>query len=158
MKRPAAIALSVLTWLVGVPVAHGLVPWLVATAGPHWGGAWNWLGLLPLALGAALLAWVALAGSAELGKLPEDVELNWKPKLLLARGPYAHTRNPMYVGELALWLGWAILLGSPLVLLAAGLLFAAMSRLIRREERDLTTQFGDAYRSYAAVVPRWLAR
>jgi protein-S-isoprenylcysteine O-methyltransferase Ste14 len=158
VKRPAAIALSLAAWLVGVPLAHGLVPWLIARVGPRFAGAWNALGLVPFALGAALLAWVALASLGELGRLPAKVELNWKPKLLLARGPYAHTRNPMYVGELALWLGWAVWLGSPLIAVAAALLFAAMQRLIRREERDLQTEFGDAYRSYAAAVPRWLAR
>jgi protein-S-isoprenylcysteine O-methyltransferase Ste14 len=158
VKRPAAIALGVAAWLVGVPLAHGVVPWLISWVGPRFAGGWSWLGLAPLALGAALLLWVALTSFAEFGKLPANVEANWKPKLFLARGPYAHTRNPMYVGELALWLGWAVWFGSPLVAVAAALLFAAMQRLIRREERDLETQFGDAYRSYTAAVPRWLAR
>ena len=31
------------------------------------------------------------------------------PPFLMATGPYAYTRNPMYLAELALWLGWAIL-------------------------------------------------
>lgn len=158
VKRPAAIALSLAAWLVGVPLAHGVVPWLIASVGPRLAGGWNALGLAPLALGAALLLWVALTSLGELGQLPANVDVNWKPKLFLARGPYAHTRNPMYVGELALWLGWAVWLGSPLVAVGAALLFAAMQRTIRREERDLETQFGDAYRSYSAAVPRWLAR
>jgi len=158
VKRPAAIALSLAAWLVGVPLAHGVVPWLIATAGPRFAGAWTWLGLLPLALGVHLLAWVALTSLRELGKLPAEVGLDWRPKLFLAGGPYAHARNPMYVGELALWLGWAVWLGSPLVLLGAVLLFVAMQRTIRREERDLETQFGDTYRSYRSSVPRWLAQ
>jgi len=86
----------------------------------------------------------------------EEVALDWQPKVLLARGPYAHSRNPMYVGELALWLGWALWLGSPLVLLRAALMFAAMQRIIRPGERDLATQFGHTYRAYGSAVPRWL--
>lgn len=158
MKRPAAIALSLAAWLVGVPLAHGVLPWLLASVGPRYAGAWNWLGLAPLALGCGLLGWVALTSLAEAGKLPARIELNWQPKLFLARGPYAHSRNPMYVGELALWLGWAVLFGSPFVALAGALLFAAMQRVVRREERDLETKFGEDYRRYVAAVPRWLAR
>jgi len=158
VKRPAVIAVGLAAWLVGMPLAHGLAPWLVATAGPRFGGSWNWLGLAPLALGVLGLGWVARTGFANLAKLPAETSLDWRPKVFLAEGPYARTRNPMYVGELALWLGWAIWLGSPLVLLGAALLFVGMQRVIRREERDLATQFGDAYARYAAAVPRWILR
>ena len=39
------------------------------------------------------------------------------PKYLLRRAPYTFTRNPMYLAELALWLGWAIFYGSVTVFL-----------------------------------------
>ena len=136
MERRAAIAVSIAAWTLGMPLAHGVVPWAIA----------------------GLLAWVALTGFASLAEMPAQVALDWQPKLFLARRPYAHTRNPMYVGELSLWLGWAIWLGSPLVALAGCVLFAEMQRTIRREERDLATRFGDAYRAYCAAVPRWLAQ
>lgn len=158
MKRPAAIAVGLGAWLVGMPLAHGVAPWLVATVGPRYAGAWSWLGLALLGLGALWLAWVAVTGFANLARLPAESSFDWRPKLFLAEGPYARTRNPMYVGELAVWLGWALWLGSPLVLLAALLLFIGMQRVIRREERDLATQFGDDYRRYAAAVPRWILR
>jgi protein-S-isoprenylcysteine O-methyltransferase Ste14 len=158
VKRPATIALWVGAWVIGVPLVHGVLPWAIARLGPSFPGAWSWLGMLSLALGALLLGWVALASLADLDQLPEQVDLDWKPKLFLSRGPYAHTRNPMYVGELALWLGWALWFGSPLVAFAGAILFLGMQRLIRREERDLETQFGEDYRRYAAAVPRWLGR
>lgn len=158
MKKPQAIALSLAAFAIGVPLAHGVVPWGIGRLPPHVPGPWGWLGLLLLASGAALLAWVAATAFASLGALPDDVALDWRPKLFVTGGPYARTRNPMYVGELALWLGWALWLGSPWVLLGAVLLFVAMQRIIRREERDLATQFGDAYRAYCCAVPRWLAK
>jgi protein-S-isoprenylcysteine O-methyltransferase Ste14 len=125
-----------------------VLPWLISLVG-RTSSAAGTLGLAPLVLGAALLAWVALSSLGELGALPAEIELDWKPKLFLSRGPYAHTRNPMYVGELALWLGWALWFGSPLVAGAAVLLFAAMRRLVRREEADLVERFGDAARRHA---------
>jgi len=164
MKRAPALALSALVWSVGVPLAHGAIPWALSFVGPRLGwragrpSLGNELGLVPLAFGGALLAWVAVTGLARVRELPETLELSWQPKLFLASGPYACTRNPMYVGELALWLGWGLWFGSPLVALGAALLFAAMTRAIRREERDLGARFADSYPQYLDAVPRWLGR
>jgi protein-S-isoprenylcysteine O-methyltransferase Ste14 len=164
MRRAPALALSALAWIVGVPLVHGAIPWALSLVGPRfgWSGGGpslaNGLGLIPLALGAALLAWVAGTGLARVGELPETLDVNWQPKLFLANGPYTYTRNPMYVGELGLWLGWALWFGSPLVAAGAGVLFAAMTRAIRREERDLTARFADSYRQYLDAVPRWVGR
>lgn len=54
-------------------------------------------------------------------RTPARVKLEWTPTYLLRNGPYAFTRNPMYVAELALWFGWALLYGSVAVLI--GFLF-----------------------------------
>jgi protein-S-isoprenylcysteine O-methyltransferase Ste14 len=62
----------------------------------------------------------------------------------------------MYVGELALWLGWAILYGSIPVLIGFAVLGGVVARLAPREERALEAKFGDVYRHYKARVPRWL--
>jgi protein-S-isoprenylcysteine O-methyltransferase Ste14 len=71
-------------------------------------------------------------------------------------GPYAFSRHPMYIGELGLWLGSAVLYGSPVVLVGFGVLFALLWQLAVREEGALEAKFGDAYRRYKARVPRWL--
>ena len=76
---------------------------------------------------------------------------------ILAGGPFAVSRNPLYVGLLALHLGVALLVPSTwsLVLLpvAAGLLHWGA---ILPEERFLTRELGDEYTTYAARVRRWL--
>jgi protein-S-isoprenylcysteine O-methyltransferase Ste14 len=84
------------------------------------------------------------------------VELNWEPKILMTRGPYAYSRHPMYLTELALWLGWAVLYGSLIVLAGLVALCVVVSILAPREERALEAKFGEAYRQYRARVPRWL--
>ena len=79
------------------------------------------------------------------------------PPYLMTSGPYAVSRNPMYVAELSLWLGWAILFGSVAVLVGLVVLGVAMQGLVPWEEHSLE-RFGEAYRRYKATVPRWLGR
>ena len=76
---------------------------------------------------------------------------------LVESGPFAHLRNPLYVGNIALWVGFAITAGllwlAPIVLVLLGLEYHA---IVRWEEHLLESRFGEAYRSYAAHVPRWI--
>lgn len=78
------------------------------------------------------------------------------PKRLLVTGPYALSRNPMYLGHLLFLAG---LVGATRSPVAAGLLVAQYLRLrerIRVDEARLERIFGDSYRAYRARVPRWL--
>jgi protein-S-isoprenylcysteine O-methyltransferase Ste14 len=157
-----ARVLAALIWLVGIPIAHGVAPWAISRFGPSLGwrtggpSAWNLLGLLPVGAGVVVLGWVMIVGFAEFAELPERIPLDWSPKVFIARGPYAFSRHPMYLAELALWLGWAGLYGSVSVLIGFVVLSAAVSFLARREERALEATFGERYRRYTARVPRWL--
>ena len=91
-------------------------------------------------------------------ELPERVALDWSPKILLARGPYAISRHPMYLAEIGLWLGWSILFGSVAVLLGSLVMCIGAGVIAPREELALEVKFGAAYRQYKATVPRWLGR
>ena len=76
---------------------------------------------------------------------------------LVDTGPFALVRNPLYVGNILLWVGFA--LSARLVWLAplaAVLLGAEYHAIVRWEEHLLASRLGDAYRAYAANVPRWL--
>jgi hypothetical protein len=76
---------------------------------------------------------------------------------LVASGPFAILRNPLYVGNIVLWVGLA--LTARLVWLAPGILLLLgleYHAIVRWEERLLESRFGDAYRAYAARVPRWI--
>src|SRR5262249_51986248 len=95
-------------------------------------------------------------GYAQSAELPERVELNWEPKILMTRGPYAYSRHPMYLAELGLWFGWAVLFGSFIVLAGFMVLCVVVSILAPREERALEAKFGEQYRLYRARVPRWV--
>jgi protein-S-isoprenylcysteine O-methyltransferase Ste14 len=76
---------------------------------------------------------------------------------LVASGPFAYARNPLYVGNIALWVGFAIAARlvwlAPVIVVLLGLEYHA---IVRWEERLLESRLGDAYRDYAGRVPRWL--
>ncbi len=162
LPRRLVLALAPVVWLVGVPAVHAGIPWALSHLGPRYGWAdgepagWNLLGYVPVAVGAALLVWITVFGLSQFRHLPERVPVDWSPAILMTGGPYAISRHPMYVGELALWLGWAIRYGSIPVLVGLAVLGAVVARLVPREERALEAKFGGVYRQYRARVPRWL--
>ncbi len=78
---------------------------------------------------------------------------------LVASGPFALVRNPLYVGNIALWVGFA--LTARLVWLAAiilVLLAFEYHAIVRWEETLLEARLGQEYRDYAARVPRLMPR
>jgi protein-S-isoprenylcysteine O-methyltransferase Ste14 len=162
IPRWLALALAPLVWLVAVPAVHLGVPWALSHLGPRYGWAdgapavGNLVGVAVIGVGAGLLVWCMLHGFSRCRDLPERVPVDWSPALLMTGGPYAVSRNPMYLGELALWLGSAVLYGSPVVLTGSVVVFVLMRRLAIREEASLEAAFGDAYRRYKARVPRWV--
>ena len=76
---------------------------------------------------------------------------------LVASGPFALMRNPLYVGNIALWVGFAL---SARLLWLAPVFIAILAfeyhAIVRWEEQLLVERLGDGYRLYAAQVPRWL--
>ncbi len=76
---------------------------------------------------------------------------------LIAAGPFALVRNPLYIGNIALWAGFAVtaqlLWLTPAIVLLLALEYHA---IVRWEEELLATRLGDAYRDYARRVRRWL--
>ena len=78
------------------------------------------------------------------------------PDRLLTTGPYALSRNPMYLGHLIFLLGLALCTGSRL---AWCILFANVPWFQRRvlmDEARLRQKFGDEYAAYCRSVRRWL--
>lgn len=79
-----------------------------------------------------------------------------KQEVLATTGPYAHTRNPLYLGTFLTLLGGCLLSGrwwSVALLLPLFALFYGPT--VGEEERFLKETFGSAYEEYACRVPRW---
>lgn len=76
---------------------------------------------------------------------------------LVTHGPYAITRNPMYVSLAWLYLGLALAMNSWWIVgLLVVVLIVIDRAVIAREERYLASAFPDEYAAYRARVRRWL--
>ena len=81
-----------------------------------------------------------------------------KPTLAIATdGPYRHTRNPLYLAALGVYLGVALWVDSAILLLLVPMVAVGLHRgVVLPEERYLERKFGSAYTQYRARVRRWL--
>lgn len=104
---------------------------------------------------------VALAGVAAFRRRRTTVDpvRPERASVLVADGVFGRTRNPMYVGLVAVAAGAALATGSALAAAGPALLAAYLDRVqIPAEERALGARFGAAYDAYARQVPRWGGR
>jgi protein-S-isoprenylcysteine O-methyltransferase Ste14 len=82
-----------------------------------------------------------------------------KARSLATGGPYAHSRNPLYVGSLLMALGVAVACASPWVVLAVGVYFLAFYPSVMREEASfLARKFPEEHAAWAACVPPFWPR
>lgn len=76
---------------------------------------------------------------------------------LVTRGPFALTRNPIYLGNTTILVGIGLIAGSPWFLaLAPAAAFLTRKLVIEREEKHLKLKFAKSYRDYARRVRRWI--
>mgnify|MGYP006420345973 FL=1 len=75
---------------------------------------------------------------------------------IVADGPYAMTRNPLYVSLLLIYTAIGVIANAPAVGALLPVLFAALHfGVVLREEDYLECKFGDSYLEYRQSVPRW---
>lgn len=136
---------------VGAMLIGFVVHWIkpVAARPAQWGG----LGVVFCAFALGLLAWAWLT----LKRHHTDVR-PWKPTtVIVTTGPYALTRNPIYLGFALMQVGiglWSDRLAVVLMVIPA--VIATNNWVIAREEAYLTRKFGGAYEAYLGTVRRWL--
>ena len=80
---------------------------------------------------------------------------------LVISGPFAHVRNPLYVGNILMYLGLGIMSMSlfPYLQIVAILFFIVQYQFIVKEEEGfLIKKFSDDYQKYLQNVPRFFPR
>ena len=76
---------------------------------------------------------------------------------IVTSGPFAFSRNPIYLAMTLVFLGAAIAVDSLVILAHVVPAIAAINTLvIPKEEAFLETTFGDDYRHYKSSVRRWI--
>ena len=87
------------------------------------------------------------------------VRANPKNSSLATSGPYAYTRNPLYLGNFLLGVGFTIGSGWwPLGVLFAVLFLGIYLPVMRVESETLIQLFGESYQAYARGVPLFFPR
>ena len=103
--------------------------------------------------GLVLIVWAAFQFPRHETSIRPDRGSN----ALVAAGPYAFSRNPIYLGEAIALVGAGISFNRLWLLLVVPVFVVAMTRLaIEREEAYLERRFGSAFSDYESRVRRWL--
>jgi len=135
------------SWLpvlfIGVPL---LVPGRMSPAG--------WIvGAICIVAGE----WIRLAGVAAAGTVTR--RRSRTVQRLVTYGIFAWVRNPLYVGNFLIWMGFTIISGVLWFLPIAIVIFAfEYSLIVRYEEGVLESIFGAEYLAYKESTPRWIPR
>jgi len=142
--RTRSSGLAGKSWLQGVRVPLGFVA----------AGLYLWLAKpdpTTLGVGAA----IALAGVLVRAWAAGHIVKNGR---LATTGPYAHTRNPLYVGTFLIMCGFAVI-ATPWLLLVVVALFALVyGPVMRREAEHVRALHTDAYDAWARGVPMFVPR
>ena len=82
-----------------------------------------------------------------------------KSRVLTSSGPYAHTRNPLYLGNFLLGLGVVVVAHNAwLVLYYSAAFLVVYAGTIQEEQKVLEEKFGNDYRAYLKNVPVFFPR
>ncbi|MBU0907763.1 MAG: isoprenylcysteine carboxylmethyltransferase family protein [Nanoarchaeota archaeon] len=113
----------------------------------------NLLGIILILLGTALnlFAW------SHFIKNNTTQNPHKQPSKFIQDGVYKLSRNPMYLGMLAILFGVSVLFGDLLSFLFPILFLIIMNWFfIPLEEKNMEKQFGKKYREYKNKVGRWI--
>lgn len=125
---------------------------LLYQAAPVW--QWVIVGVIVMAIGESVRFWgILYAGGAT------RTRSVGAPKLVTA-GPFGYLRNPLYLGNMLIYVGVVFIAGGhwmwQLVIVAIAFFFWQYSQIITLEEDTLDQLFGDDYEEYKAHVPRFI--
>ncbi|MFC5087096.1 methyltransferase family protein [Microvirga arabica] len=127
-----------------IDTALGRIPVLV-----HPTIAWLGLTIMILGSGTIIAAQVRMGASWRIG-------LDRERTGLVTTGLFAWSRNPTFLGIMAVVLGAFLMAPKAGTAAALGAAWIAFSVQIRMEEEHLHRMHGPAYGAYCAVVPRWI--
>lgn len=165
----SGFVIALFTEMYGFPLSiYFLSPWLESQfpdinwfahdSGHFWEMIFGWqgnphfgpfhfasLGFILLGFSVLSWGWPILHGALRSDKLAKT-------------GIYARMRHPQYAGFVLIMFGFLLQWPTILTLIMFPVLVFMYVRLALREEKDAEAAFGDEYRAYAAVTPRFWPR
>jgi protein-S-isoprenylcysteine O-methyltransferase Ste14 len=163
---------GVRAWFLVVVVLWGGIAGGLVLSAPRW-LEWSWVGWLPLQASGALLLILSIGASAwALGTMgwsrlllaaamfPSDAgaEENHVPQRLVVKGPYRYVRNPIYVLDVGVIFGTALLTRNWWLVILTVAYVIQLRTQVYAEERELKARFGATYDRYCRQVPRFIPR
>jgi protein-S-isoprenylcysteine O-methyltransferase Ste14 len=117
-------------------------------------GIFRYCGVPLILIGASIYSWCAWDFTFAGRGTPAPID---PPKELVVRGLYRYVRNPMYIGVLSILLGEALFFAAQRLFVYTAVAFILYYLIVLLyEEPVLRQKFGESYRKYCQVVPRWL--
>jgi protein-S-isoprenylcysteine O-methyltransferase Ste14 len=130
---------------IGLQVLRPL-PFVPRTAG-------HWIGGFLIGAALALGVWAVLT-FRRAGTTPDP---HGDVTAFVISGPFAFSRNPMYVTNVAFQIGAAFALDNAWILMLAPVTWLLLDRIIiAGEERYLADKYGATFDAYRQKVRRWL--
>jgi protein-S-isoprenylcysteine O-methyltransferase Ste14 len=147
-KRPATLLPPPLVYVGVLWAAWELNKWQAMTF-PKLPG----IGWMLVVFGSLLLVWAAWT----MFRHKTTVNPYTAVSQLVQKGPFAFSRNPIYLGDSIIYFGVMLMWGILWPLLLYPVVWAAIRYgVIKNEEAHLAAKFGDAYGEYCSRVRRWL--
>lgn len=139
-----------------VPLPEPYMVGFLTSALLHFAHPWRLPGRRRLHSGTGwTLVGAGVAISATAVRAASDVDLE-RPSTLISSGPYAISRNPMYVGWALLYIGGALITQNAWKVASLPAVAGVMHREVLREEHMLERAFGEDYVQYRDLVRRYL--
>lgn len=159
MTEPATGAPNRVPWPPIIYGAAGVAALVLGLAlpGPGWfgGPTLRVLGWTLIVAGLGLDA----AAMVTMARRRANILPHRSATALVTTGPFAWSRNPIYLGNAIVLTGAGFALANPWFFLAVGASVAAVTRLaIVREEAHLAALFGRHWEAYRRRTNRWFGR
>ena len=125
----------------------------VAPVRPILNETWQYIGVGLMLFGFTLIFLVARS----FRKNETTIIPDGQPSTLMENGPFAYSRNPIYLSMAIFLLGSALAVGQIWALAIVPVFVLLVRQIwIVKEEESLEAEFGQIYRNYKMRVRRWL--
>jgi protein-S-isoprenylcysteine O-methyltransferase Ste14 len=114
---------------------------------------YTYVGVVPIIAGVVL----AVVAKGRFDRAGTTVKPFEQSSAVVSEGPFRYSRNPIYLGMFIALFGLFVLLGTLSSIVVIPVFYGIIvTQFVRREERHMEEQFGDAYLDYKRRVRRWL--